>query len=161
MTPEGKSLAIARAGPEDSEELTAIAHASKRHWGYPETWIVAWRDYLSVSPENLAKHHGYAAYSGGRKIGWYGLEVAGSEATLHHLWVLPSWIGHGFGRALFEHAEGLARGLGATRLRLEGDPNAEGFYRRMGMVRYEAVPASMDGVERIRPMMEKSLMASA
>jgi GNAT superfamily N-acetyltransferase len=54
------------------------------------------------------------------------------EVELEHLWVSPEHIGTGIGRALFDHAVRRAAALGATTLSIEADPNAEGFYRRMG-----------------------------
>lgn len=54
---------------------------------------------------------------------------------LDHLWVLPERIGSGIGRSLFEHAVHRASALGAEVLEIESDPNAEGFYRRMGAER--------------------------
>jgi GNAT superfamily N-acetyltransferase len=45
---------------------------------------------------------------------------------------LPKRIGRGIGRALFDHAVRRAASLGAGSVRIEADPYAEGFYRRMG-----------------------------
>ena len=153
-----EGISLVRAKPGDHGVLTAIAHASKRHWGYPDHWIAAWKDDLSVTPEQLETGHVYSAFAGGAMIGWYGLRVSASEAELWALWVLPEWIGKKVGRALFAHAEGLARRLGATRIVLESDPHAEGFYRQMGMSCRGGIPADMDGVARVRPIMDKALV---
>ena len=48
------------------------------------------------------------------------------------LWVEPSAIGTGLGRTLWVHLLGQARALGHRALLIESDPNAEGFYLRMG-----------------------------
>ena len=42
------------------------------------------------------------------------------------------WIGKGLGRQLFERAAEEARLRGARRLEWEAEPNATGFYERMG-----------------------------
>mgnify|MGYP003337409735 CR=1 FL=1 len=47
-------MTILRAQPEDHQVLTEIAHAAKRHWGYPESWIEEWRYFLTVLPEDIA-----------------------------------------------------------------------------------------------------------
>jgi GNAT superfamily N-acetyltransferase len=47
-------------------------------------------------------------------------------------WVEPAWIGQGIGARLFRHAVERARQLGAKRLEWEAEPNAVGFYERMG-----------------------------
>jgi hypothetical protein len=47
-------MQIVRAKPQEAEALTEIAHAAKRHWGYPEPWIQNWRDILTMRPEFIA-----------------------------------------------------------------------------------------------------------
>ena len=42
---------IRRAVSGDAAGLTAVAHAAKRHWGYPESWIALWERELTVSAE--------------------------------------------------------------------------------------------------------------
>ena len=51
---------------------------------------------------------------------------------LDHLWVRPSWIGQGVGGRLFRLAADCARELGAERLELGAEPNAVGFYEKLG-----------------------------
>ncbi|MEY2504354.1 MAG: hypothetical protein QOG27_634, partial [Verrucomicrobiota bacterium] len=52
---------IVRAKPEDAEILTEIAQAAKRHWGYPESWMVAWRDVLTMRRDFIAANVAYVA----------------------------------------------------------------------------------------------------
>jgi len=49
-----------------------------------------------------------------------------------HLFVEPDCVGQGIGRALWQHALAIAAGLGHRTLTVVADPNAAGFYRRMG-----------------------------
>jgi GNAT superfamily N-acetyltransferase len=56
------------------------------------------------------------------------------EIELSRLMVEPAAIGTGRGRQLWQHAVATARRLGATVLTVDSDPNAEGFYLRMGAV---------------------------
>ena len=51
---------------------------------------------------------------------------------LEHLWIEPEWIGRELGSALFEFAAQRARALGARLLEWEAEPNAAGFYEKMG-----------------------------
>ena len=46
--------------------------------------------------------------------------------------MLPSAVGRGVGTRLFRRAEERARELGATRMEWEAEPNAVGFYERLG-----------------------------
>ena len=121
---------ILPATPEDADALTRIAFAAKRYWGYPESWIQHCRDSLTITPALVRNSRVYAAVSGGEPCAFYALTGAGGE--LEHLWVSPGWIGSGVGRLLFEHAMREAARRGASAVTIEADPNAEGFYLRMG-----------------------------
>jgi GNAT superfamily N-acetyltransferase len=61
-----------------------------------------------------------------------GSAAGGGICVLEHLWVEPSSIRRGVGSRLFRHAAGRARDLGATAMEWEAEPNALGFYARMG-----------------------------
>src|SRR5688500_5782222 len=99
------AMPIRRARPDEAAALTAIAHAAKRHWGYPERWIALWREDLTFTPAFVAAHPVYvAAGPGGEAVGCYALGREGPRATLEHLWVRPEWMGRGVGRSLLAHA---------------------------------------------------------
>ncbi len=144
---------IVRARPEDASVLTGIAFAAKRHWGYPERWIESWRDLLTVRPEFIAHHETYAAILEGRTVGFYALGVEDDKLDLLHLGVLPEAMGRGVGRSLFKHGIECARGLGLRELRIESDPNAEGFYQRMGAHRVGASIKELAGQRRELPIL--------
>src|SRR5688572_10653804 len=118
------SVALRTATPADAAVLTELAHAAKRHWGYPEHWVELWCAALTITPDFIRRHPVYLAAAGGTPVGFYAL-IHGPGCTLEHLWVLPEWMGQGIGRLLFEHALHTAAALGATQLDLEADPHAE------------------------------------
>jgi ribosomal protein S18 acetylase RimI-like enzyme len=66
---------------------------------------------------------------------------------------LPKRIGRGIGRALFDHAVRRAASLGAGSVRIEADPYAEGFYRRMGARWVGEISYPIDGQERKLPLL--------
>jgi len=148
---------IVRAKAEDAGTLTRIAHAAKRHWGYPETWIAAWRDTLTMRPEFIATNVAYIAVENERPIGFYVLTNEVDGPHLDHLWILPSSMGRGIGRALFEHAAAEVNRLGFRSMKIESDPNAEGFYQRMGAVRVGTSTSETCGERRKLPLMELHL----
>jgi GNAT superfamily N-acetyltransferase len=145
---------VIRAKPEDAETLTEIAHAAKRYWGYPESWILTWRHILTMRPEFLGANTAYLASEENRPVGFYVLTIEGDGIHLDHLWILPAAMGRGIGRALFEHAVAQATNLGFGSIKIEADPNAEGFYLRMGAIRTGTSVSQVDGERRELPLME-------
>ena len=147
--------------PAEADTLTAIAHAAKRHWGYPEKWIDNWRPDLTITPDLIANSEVFVAVIGGRIAGCCALMMSDSLAELEHMWIDPQHMGKGVGRALFEHARTRAGELGISTLELSADPNAEGFYERMGATRIGEVRADMDGQHRVLPRMKVDVNQSA
>jgi GNAT superfamily N-acetyltransferase len=146
-------MVITRAKPEDAAELTRIAFTAKQHWGYPERWIESWREVLTIRPEFVAQHETHAAKVGGRAVGFYALIRADERLCMEHMWVLPELMGQGIGRALFAHAVERAKGLGFRSFEIESDPNAEGFYQRMGARRRGTRVTEMEGERRELPVL--------
>jgi GNAT superfamily N-acetyltransferase len=146
-------MEIVRAKSEDAGVLTEIAFAAKRHWGYPEHWIQSWRDILSMRPEFIAVNTTYCAMEGDRAVGFYLLATEGDGLHLDHFWIAPAAMGRGIGRALFKHAIEQARGLGFQAIKIEADPNAEGFYQRMGAKRVGVNVTEIEGERRELPLL--------
>jgi GNAT superfamily N-acetyltransferase len=149
---------IRPAALSEAEALTTLALAGKRHWGYPEAWLEAWRKGLTITPDYLEAHTVFcAADETGRVVGFYTLERDGADFRLENLFLAPDFIGHGLGRQLFEHAVRTAREQGATELLIESDPNAEGFYLRMGARRVGELVSHLTGTERVVPLLRYAL----
>ena len=150
-------IVIRRALPEEAEALTQIAIAAKGHWGYPERWMQIWKPELTFDSEYFEKNESWTASVENQLIGFYTLLEKDGNAWLENLWVMPVYIGHGVGRALFEHALQLSKERGYHILRLESDPNAVGFYLKMGTYKIDQRHYNMEGTPRILPIMELKL----
>ena len=126
------NVQIRRAKPDEADVLSEIAHAAKRHWGYPENWIRQWKSDLTITPEFIAKNEMYVAMYGEEIVGCCAIAFSESLVELEHMWIRPEHIGAGVGRALFVHVKERAAQLKIPALEISADPNAEGFYERMG-----------------------------
>ena len=144
-------LEIERSTADQAERLTEIAFAAKRHWGYPERYIRQWRPDLTVSPEMIDTHETYAATIGDELVGFYVLITKGRQMELEHFWVVPERIGQNIGRRLFMDAVERARAHNAEAIEILSDPNAQGFYEKMGARTVGRVPAPTDDPERCLP----------
>lgn len=139
------------AKPEEAVALTDLAHGSKRHWGYPENWISHWKDALTITPEYIQGNQVFVAEDDERVIGFYALVVSDNRAELDHLWVSPDHMGTGVGKALFVHAMRAAKGQNLSEIDILSDPNAEGFYKKMGAYRTGESVSEVDGQPRVLP----------
>jgi N-acetylglutamate synthase-like GNAT family acetyltransferase len=151
-------IEIRRATPDESEALTALAHAAKRHWNYPQDWIDYWKSDLTLTPEFIANNEVFVALVDDDVIaGCCALVPGDHTAELEHMWIYPQQMGKGVGRALFEHTVRRAGELGFSELELSADPHAEAFYERMGAKRIGNIPADMFGQARVLPRMRVNL----
>ena len=125
-------LVIRAARPDEGERLREIAIASKSHWGYEESAVRAWAAQGDFSAEGLAAKEFLVAEADGQPLGFASLIPKGDLCLLDDLWLEPASIGRGLGSKLFEACAERARQLGARRLEWEAEPNAVGFYERMG-----------------------------
>jgi GNAT superfamily N-acetyltransferase len=150
-------ISIRRIDPKEANTLTRIALAAKAFWGYPERWMEIWKPELTFSPEYFDINENWTATLDETPIGFYTLEERSGNAWLENLWVLPEYIGKGVGKALFLHAAELSREGGCRLLQLESDPNAAGFYERMGMYKIGERYSEVDGQRRVLPIMEMRL----
>jgi GNAT superfamily N-acetyltransferase len=144
---------VLKARPDDAGALTRVSFDAKRYWGYPERWIARWNESLTITPDFVRRNEVYAALVEGEIVGFYALVGEGERVELEHLWVSPEHIGTGVGRALFDHAVRRAASLGARFLGIEAEPNAEGFYRRMGARRVAEISYPIEGQKRTLPLL--------
>jgi ribosomal protein S18 acetylase RimI-like enzyme len=148
-------FSIRPATPDDTPALTAIARAAKAHWGYPSAWLAGWEPMLTFTAPDLERADFFVIQQDGRVLGFSATLPGVPRWTLDHLWVLPEAMGFGHGRRLVEHALARAIAGGATGLEIESDPNAEGFYTRLGARRVGWSAAPVPGAaDRRLPRLE-------
>lgn len=140
-----ESITFRLARPDEAQQLTELAFASKRYWGYSDALIELWRCDLEFSPESIRAWPTFIAEQGGCFVGVFAVSKSEDTSELEALWVHPSCVGRGLGRTLFNKAVAEARAQGATSLVIKSDPNAEPFYIRMGASLAGSVPSKPVG----------------
>ena len=144
-------MKIRQATTAEAATLTRNAHDATKHWGYPEHWLQRWNADLTITPEFIAANHVYVAEDGDRVSGFYALTIKDRKAELEHMWVAPDLIGTGVGKELFLAAMEKAAELKVTSVEISSDPNAEGFYKKMGAYRIGETISELDGQPRELP----------
>lgn len=117
---------------EELPALSALCFRSKAVWGYDNDFMEACRRELTFEPSELRSSSIAVAEGNGEIVGVAQIKFVGSEADLLKLFIEPTALRSGVGRALFLWAMNKARSKGAERLVIEADPDAAPFYRRMG-----------------------------
>jgi GNAT superfamily N-acetyltransferase len=92
----------------------------------------ACRRELFIDPHELRSTAIAVAEDQGTIVGVAQVKVVGNQADLLKLFVEPTALRGGIGKALFAWATAMATRMGADHLVIEADPDAASFYRRMG-----------------------------
>ena len=112
--------------------LSDLCFRSKAVWGYDKEFMDACRRELSFQPRDLELTLIAVVEHDGKPIGVAQVKVVDEEADLLKLFVEPTALRNGIGKALLVWATDVATKLGAARLIIESDPDAASFYRKMG-----------------------------
>jgi hypothetical protein len=128
--PSGLSIQIRQSREEEALALTDIRVRSKGYWGYPPEILESWRPAMVVTLDYIRSTTMRSILLDGELVGFYALKK--EEGLLDHLWLVPEVIGLGLGRLAYTHATQLAREIGMREFLIISDPDAEGFYLKLG-----------------------------
>ena len=124
---------IRQALPSEVEHLSSLAFRSKSYWGYSNEFMQACLEELTIDECYIENNSTFVIEAARNVVGFYALErISAAEVELGLLFVEPDFIGKGYGRKLITHAQQEARHLGYSKMIIQGDPNAERFYRSAG-----------------------------
>lgn len=132
---------------------------SKAHWGYDAQFMAFAHRSLQIDPAAVADGRVLVAVD--RDDGALGVADCAAlpepgAFDLVHLFVEPRALRNGVGRALFEAACAWCLAHGGTKLVIQSDPNAVGFYQRLGARLIGEAPSdSVPG--RTLPLLELDL----
>ena len=135
----------------DLSKLNEISLSSKRYWGYPEKWIEHWADDLTITEKHLHDQKIIVLELESLVIGYCSIADQGNHYEVMHLWVIPEYIGNGYGKALL--MEALHNYIVVNKpILVTADPNSEAFYQKQGFVTFQKVESFPPG--RFLPLMK-------
>ena len=124
---------IRPALPSEAKHLSELAFRSKSYWGYSDRFMQACLKELTLDKHQIERNSIFVIEVEGSVIGFYSIEhISAYETELCFLFVESSFIGKGYGRKLMAHAKRQAWHFGYNKIIIQGDPNAEAFYRAAG-----------------------------
>lgn len=132
--------------------LNQISVESKKYWNYPDEWISLWINDLTLTPVKLSNQKILLAEVENQIIGFCSVGENPDIYEILHLWLLPSFIGKGYGKQLLEKAIGAFTNTDKPII-VEADPNAESFYESCGFTTFDQVASSPQG--RFLPLMKR------
>ena len=142
----------------EAEGLSGLCRRSKAHWGYDDAFMRLSRDSLTVTARQVENGDVWVAEVDGALVGVVALAAMEepSLVDLDKLFVEPTHMRSGAGRALMVFAIEEARRRGYARMAILADPNAAKFYEQMGAV-YLCEKASDAIPGRVLPYFELKL----
>lgn len=149
-------MIIEKAIRADHQILTEITKKSKAFWGYSQEQIEIWSGFLTVTPAYIETNPVYKLSIENKIIGYYSfLNDEENSVKLDNLFVLPEFIGKGYGRILMEHFLFSLNKTNITKIKLHSEPNAEQFYAKLGFMKTGQIETSIK--DRYMPAMELEL----
>jgi GNAT superfamily N-acetyltransferase len=147
---------IREAVVSDSEILTQISFAAKRHWNYPDQYFDSWKEELTITPAYIKNNRVYVAEANGRIVGyfslveikndfWAGKVFVSKGFWLEHIFILPEHIGKGIGTKLVAVLKLKCSEINIDKVKIFSDPNAKGFYDKLGACYLGESPSSIEG----------------
>jgi ribosomal protein S18 acetylase RimI-like enzyme len=149
-------MKLEKANSNDSKVLTAITKKSKAYWGYSEEQIQNWSDSLTITPTYIETTSVYKLVIDTKTIGYYSFFYEDEHTIkLDNLFILPEYIGKGFGRILMDDFLVLVKRTDVNKITLDSEPNAEMFYAKLGFVKVGEIETSIKN--RYLPIMELNI----
>jgi predicted GNAT family N-acyltransferase len=149
-------IVVRKALVGEAAVLRSICLQSKRSWGYSEEFMARFSEQTIMDATSISTDYVVVACQGETIIGWLRILTNRAPMILDDLWVLPTVFGNGVGRLLFTEAVSVAKKLGRSEFELDSDPNAQGFYERMGCIKVGETFSSMG---RYVPRMRYAVVA--
>jgi GNAT superfamily N-acetyltransferase len=149
-------MKLEKANNKDSEVLTAITKKSKAYWGYSEAQIQNWSESLTVTATYIETKFVYKLVIETKTVGYYSFFYQDEHTVkLDNLFILPEYIGKGFGRILMDDFLILVKRANVNKIILDSEPNAEMFYAKLGFVKVGEIETSIKN--RCLPIMELNI----
>ncbi len=131
-----RTVTLRPARVDEAEALSALTRRSKQSHGYSDEFMARFMSVgdMVITPESISQNPVMVAEIDGRVTGFAHLKPLDhpDAVCLEDLFIEPDAQGKGVGRVLFDWALAMAAERGYDWLEWESDPNAAGFYEKMG-----------------------------
>ncbi|HDR3650006.1 GNAT family N-acetyltransferase [Bacillus cereus group sp. Bce001] len=144
-------MKIRKALLSEANELSEFALHSKATWNYSEEFILACKEDLTITEEYIKNNFVYVLENDNTMIGFF--SFLRNENALDFLYIHPRYKGKGYGEILWEYVIQHANELGIKSFTIDSDPNAKGFYLKMGAKLIGETPSTVFE-DRLLPLLK-------
>lgn len=148
-------MIIRKAEVTDNKVLSNLAYRSKAYWGYSEDFLEKCKDDLTVTVDYIEKNPVYVMESDNKIVAFYSFSL--NSEKLEALFIDPDYIGKGLGKLIWTDLINRAKELNIKEFTLDSEPNAEGFYLKMGAKRIGYTPSTVFP-DRSLPLMKVNVI---
>ncbi|OQR56056.1 GNAT family N-acetyltransferase [Bacillus sp. CDB3] len=144
-------MKIRKAALREANELSELALNSKATWNYSEEFILACKEDLTITEEYIKSNFVYILENDNTKVGFF--SFLRNDNALDFLYMHPRYKGEGYGKILWEFVIEQANELGLKSFTIDSDPNAKGYYLKMGAKLIGETPSTVFK-DRLLPLLK-------
>lgn len=115
----------------EANKLSNLALSSKATWNYSEEFILACKEDLTITQQYMKDNYVYVLEENQELIGFFSFQRKEVD-SLDFLYLDPAYKGKGYDRILWESVVQKAVELNIKSFTIDSDPNAKGYYIKMG-----------------------------
>ena len=154
---------IRQAKIHESHILSDISVKSKEYWNYPKQYFEIWKNELTITSEYIKDNDVFVSEKAGKIIGYYSIVELKNNIKisdipidkglwLDHMFIVPEYIGLGFGKKMFNHLIERCEERRIVKLSILTDPNSKEFYEKMGCKYIREYSSTIE--DRTTPLVE-------
>lgn len=133
--------------------LTTITKKSKAYWGFSEDILKEWEHLLTITKDYIKNNLVFKLTQNNQILGYYSYYfIDESSVKLDNLFVLPKFIGKGWGKVLMNDFLNKVSRLKIEKIIIDAEPDAEFFYKNFGFETIGKLESLLKG--RFLPIME-------
>lgn len=148
---------IIKANENMHKKLTEISLLSKKIWNYSDEEMEIFKNELTITKDYIRKNPTYCLINNNEIMGYYSMVIECDDRYageifiekglwIEHMFINPKHIGNGYGSLLFKNIEEIYK-ISFKEVKVFSDPNAVGFYKKLGFKILRMSKSSIKGRE--------------
>ncbi|WP_317897022.1 GNAT family N-acetyltransferase [Aurantibacillus circumpalustris] len=149
-------MLILKSDIDNDKILTTITKKSKAYWGYSSEQIEIWSDLLTITRTYIETNNVFNLVVDNTIVAYYSYNhVDKNIVKLDNLFVLPEFIGKGFGTLLMNDFINRIKKTDTQKIILDSEPNTQKFYEKFKFIKIGQIETTIKN--RYLPIMELKL----